>query len=78
MLRISGANQKDLLLFAHLAKDSRLSDWVCRVETDSYFVPANFQRFVRGRRLDPEEIACKDPLKYCEDSEDHLSHLLSN
>eukprot|EP00435_Cladocopium_sp_Y103_P017458 s4575_g4.t1 len=42
---ISGANQKDLLLFAHLARDDSLTDWVCRVETDSYFIPANFRRF---------------------------------
>jgi len=53
---ISGANQKDLLLFAHLARDmGSLTDWVCRVETDSYFIPANFRRFVRGRQLEPEE-----------------------
>ena len=148
-LRVSGANQKDLLLFAHLASEANLEDWICRVtrptedarlwcgcvvglgaffgypflgdvegrpkgsapfwrsnalcsrtscqkyrphvglwcqvcrldrgdrkgplvlttlhaqsapqvshfevETDSYFAPANFRRFVRGRQLSPEE-----------------------
>ncbi|CAK9095057.1 Uncharacterized protein SCF082_LOCUS44664 [Durusdinium trenchii] len=52
---ISGANQKDLLLFAYLAREETLPDWVCRVETDSYFSPANFRRFVQGRQLHPEE-----------------------
>jgi len=55
---VSGANQKDLLLFTHLAmhRTGRSQpDWVCRVETDSYFAPQNFRRFVAGRRLDPSE-----------------------
>ncbi len=26
-----------------------------KVETDSYFIPANFRRFVRGRRLEAKE-----------------------
>lgn len=55
---VSGANQKDLLMFAHLAASGALGepgavDWVCRVETDSYFAPANFRSFVRARGLDP-------------------------
>eukprot|EP00434_Breviolum_minutum_P024888 symbB.v1.2.021981.t1/scaffold1899.1/size238565/17 len=60
---ISGANQKDLLLFAYLAA-SNLTDWVCRVETDSYFIPANFRRFVRGRRLEAKESFYLGSLAY--------------
>ncbi|CAJ1328482.1 unnamed protein product [Effrenium voratum] len=61
---VSGANQKDLLLFAHLASEANLEDWICRVETDSYFAPANFRRFVRGRQLSPEEDVYLGSLAY--------------
>ncbi|CAE8634158.1 unnamed protein product [Polarella glacialis] len=52
---VSGANQKDLLMFAFLASQDDGEDWVCRVETDSYFAVPNFQRFVRGRGLSATE-----------------------
>eukprot|EP00439_Symbiodinium_sp_Y106_P060813 s1334_g9.t1 len=61
----SGANQKDLLLFEHLAASQEpLPDWVCRVETDSYFAAANFRRFVVGRNLSAEEPLYLGSLAY--------------
>eukprot|EP00445_Apocalathium_hangoei_P041484 CAMPEP_0203977166 /NCGR_PEP_ID=MMETSP0359-20131031/101478_1 /ASSEMBLY_ACC=CAM_ASM_000338 /TAXON_ID=268821 /ORGANISM="Scrippsiella Hangoei, Strain SHTV-5" /LENGTH=582 /DNA_ID=CAMNT_0050915375 /DNA_START=48 /DNA_END=1793 /DNA_ORIENTATION=+ len=53
--RVSGMNQKDLLLFEYLDRRGHQSDWVCRAETDAYFAPSNFRRFVAGRGLRPEE-----------------------
>lgn len=46
--------QKDLLMFLHAAESGFSEEWMCRIETDSYFAPANFRRFVAGRGLDPD------------------------
>eukprot|EP00397_Hematodinium_sp_SG-2012_P034804 GEMP01037366.1.p1 GENE.GEMP01037366.1~~GEMP01037366.1.p1 ORF type:complete len:431 (+),score=87.16 GEMP01037366.1:303-1595(+) len=42
--RASGANQKDLLLFAWAAEYLGAFDWFCRIETDGYFSTENFKR----------------------------------
>eukprot|EP00929_Paragymnodinium_shiwhaense_P001439 TRINITY_DN101679_c0_g1_i1.p1 TRINITY_DN101679_c0_g1~~TRINITY_DN101679_c0_g1_i1.p1 ORF type:complete len:582 (-),score=92.66 TRINITY_DN101679_c0_g1_i1:4-1749(-) len=69
--QVSGANQKDLLLFAHLWRKAagerrgwRAADWVCRVETDSYFAPGNFLRFLALRGLNADEPHFLGSLSY--------------
>ena len=79
--QVSGANQKDLLIFAHLQgrKRDKKVDWVCRIETDSYFAPSNFRRFVRGGNkhgtpLDPSEPFFLGRLSYWQVSDSFRSH----